>query len=140
MVDPVVVKDATAYLKEDPIKVIVISHESRDKLNEFREHMSAWCEGRVAMVFSSSILLEFANPAATKGMSVKFMCDHFNIPIENSVAAGDEENDISMIEAAGTGVAMCNGTDITKAAADYVTLNDNNHNGITEIINRFILK
>ena len=139
MVPPVVVDDAVSYLKNDPIKVIVICHESRERLNAFREYMTAWCEDRVEMVFSSPILLEFANPKATKGLSVRFMCDHFNIPIEDSVAAGDEENDISMIEAAGTGVAMCNGTDITKDAADYITENDNDHSGIAEIIYKYIL-
>lgn len=139
MVPPVVVDDVTAYLKNDPIKVIVICLESRERLDAFREYMSPWCKDRVTMVFSSPILLEFENPAATKGLAVKFMCDHFNIPIEDSVAVGDEENDISMIEVAGTGVAMCNGTEITKAAADYITSNDNNHSGISEIIHKFLL-
>ena len=139
MVPPVVVDDVMSYLKEDPVKVIVICLESRERLAAFREYMSPWCKDRVTMVFSSPNLLEFENPAATKGLAVKFMCDYFGIPIENSVAAGDEENDISMIEAAGTGVAMCNGTEITKATADYITSNDNNHSGISEIIYKFIL-
>lgn len=139
MVDPVVVEDAIAYLKEDPIKVIAISLESRDKLAAFREYMAPWCEGRVAMVFSSPVLLEFANPAATKGKAVSFMCSHFNIPIDDSVAVGDEENDISMIETAGIGIAMCNGTEITKAAADHITENDNDHGGIAETIYKYIL-
>ena len=140
MVDPVVVDDAISYLKDDPIKVVVISHESRERLAAFREYMEPWCEGKAAMVFSNPILLEFANPAATKGKAVEFMCKHFSIPIENSIAAGDEENDISMIRAAGIGVAMCNGNITAKSAADHITENDNNHSGIAEIIYRFILK
>ena len=139
MVPPVIVPDAVSYLKDDPIKVIVISHASHEVLDSFREHMLPWCEDKLSTVFSSPILLEFAHPLATKGLAVKFLCDHFNIPIEASVAAGDEENDITMIEAAGTGVVMCNGTDITKAAADHITENDNDHDGIAEIIYKFIL-
>ena len=139
MVPGIVVKDAIEYLKEEPIKVIVISHESHSVLDKFREHMAPWCEGRLTTVFSSPILLEFENPLSTKGFSVRFMCEHFGIPIEDSIAVGDEENDISMIKEAGLGIAMCNGTDKTKAAADHITENDNNHSGISEIIHRFIL-
>lgn len=139
MVPGIVVSDVTTYLKQEPIKVIVISRDSHSVLDKFREHMTPWCEGKLTTVFSSPILLEFEDPLSTKGFAVRFMCEHFDIPIEASVAAGDEENDISMIEAAGLGIAMCNGTANTKAAADYITENDNNHSGISEIIYRFIL-
>lgn len=140
MVPYTIVKDVTEYLNQEPIKVIVISHDSHSVLDKFRDHMAPWCEGKLTTVFSSPILLEFENPLSTKGFSVEFMCRHFNIPIEDSIAAGDEENDVSMIKAAGIGVAMINGTDKTKAAADYITENDNDHSGISEIIYKFILE
>lgn len=139
MVPGIIVKNATEYLKEEPIKVIVISHKSHEVLDKFRDHMAPWCEGKLTTVFSSPILLEFENPLATKGFSVKFMCEHFGIPIEDSIAIGDEENDISMIKAAGIGIAMKNGTEKTKAAADHITENDNDHSGLSEIIYKFIL-
>lgn len=139
MVPGIVVKDAVRYLKEEPIKVIVMSHRSHEVLDKFRDHMSKWCEGKLTTVFSSPILLEFEDPLSTKGFSVKYMCEHFGIPIEDSIAVGDEENDISMIEAAGTGIAMCNGTAKTKAAADHITENDNDHSGISEVIYGYIL-
>ncbi|MCR5508054.1 MAG: Cof-type HAD-IIB family hydrolase [Lachnospiraceae bacterium] len=138
-VPAVIVPDAVSYLKEDPIKVIVISAASHEVLDSFREHMLPWCSGKLTTVFSHPTLLEFAHPKATKGLAVKFMCGHFGIPLKDSVAAGDEENDITMIEAAGIGAAMSNASGITKAAADYVTENDNDHDGIAEIINKFIL-
>ena len=42
--------------------------------------------------------------------------------------------DISMLEAAGTGICMINGTEDTKKAADYITEADNNHNGFLEVL------
>ncbi len=60
--------------------------------------------------------------------------------MKNSIAAGDEENDISMIEAAAIGVCMANGNPAVKKLADYVTQNDNNHDGIAEVIQKFILE
>ena len=49
-------------------------------------------------------------------------------------------NDISMLRAAGLGVAMINGNEEAKRAADYITRNNNNNGGIAEVINKFILK
>lgn len=53
---------------------------------------------------------------------------------------GDAENDISMIRAAHIGCAMRNAEEEVKQAADYITENDNNHDGVAEIIHKFVLK
>lgn len=134
-----VVDDVTAALTEEPVKLIVISLKGRIELTAFREKLAPWESGKLSSTFSSDILLEYANPNSTKGNAVKFLCNYFGIPITYAIAAGDEENDISMIDAAGCGVVMCNGTDITKAHADYITEHDNDHGGIAEIIEKFIL-
>ena len=44
-----------------------------------------------------------------------------------------------MIRAAGLGVAMANAVLAAKEAADYVTQRDNNHDGIEEVIRKFML-
>ena len=54
------------------------------------------------------------------------------------MAFGDGENDISMIEKAGMGVAMGNAGDFLKEKADYVTLS-NEESGVAYAINRFVL-
>jgi len=50
---------------------------------------------------------------------------------------GDRDNDISMIEAAGTGVAMENATEGVKAVCDYITT-DNNHDGVGNAIEKLV--
>ena len=127
-------KDA---LSHEPAKVLAINRESKQSLEHFRQAVASFEEGRLNSVFSCPFLLEYSMPEATKGNAVRFFCDHFDIPIENAVACGDEENDISMLKAAGTGVAMQNGTDLVKANADYITGYSNDENAITEVINRF---
>ena len=62
-----------------------------------------------------------------------------NMPMESTIAVGDEQNDISMLEAAHMGIAMKNGIQELKNAADYVTEQDNNHDAIAEVIEKFIL-
>jgi len=62
------------------------------------------------------------------------VCNHLQIPISESVAAGDAENDISMLEAAGAAVAMANASPAVKACADFITQKDNDHDGLAEAI------
>lgn len=57
-----------------------------------------------------------------KGAGLRRVCELFGIPCENSVAIGDSENDLDMLRAAGTGVAMGNACEALKAAADDITL------------------
>ena len=57
--------------------------------------------------------------------------------MEHTMAIGDSENDYSMINAAGIGVAMANATDDVKAIADHITTS-NEENGVGEAIKKFI--
>ena len=56
------------------------------------------------------------------------------------ISCGDGLNDRSMIDFAGVGVAMQNAEDTVKEVADYVTAADNNHDGVAEAIEKFILQ
>ena len=52
-------------------------------------------------------------------------------------ACGDGLNDISMIQYAGLGIAMANAQEAVKEVADYITEQDNDHDGIAEVIEKF---
>ena len=73
-----------------------------------------------------------------KGASIEYLCSFLNIPLEHTIAVGDEKNDVSMIRAANIGIAVKNAVQEAKDAADYITENDNNHDAIAEVISRFI--
>lgn len=59
---------------------------------------------------------------ANKGAALERLCGILGVEREKSIAFGDDTNDMSMLRAAGMGVAMGNAKDIVKAAADMVTL------------------
>ena len=61
-----------------------------------------------------------------------------NLSIEDTIAVGDERNDIAMIHAAHLGIAMKNAHDIVKEEADIVTEHTNNEDAIAEIIEKYI--
>lgn len=56
-----------------------------------------------------------------KDRGIEAVCRHLGIAREETIAFGDGENDISMLEYAGIGVAMGNSSERVKASADYVT-------------------
>ena len=89
--------------------------------------------------FSCDQYLEYCPVAATKGMGVKKLCDFLHIPIEASVAAGDERNDIAMLQMAGISAVPANAYSQVFTYADYVCQKDNNEGAIGEIIHQFIM-
>ena len=144
--DYVVVKDIRDYYGEfinvvvkPPIKVNVITPFDHSSLVDFRAEMRKSTAGKLFDVFSKPEMLEFSNMQSNKGDAVRFMADFYKVSLSDTIAAGDEENDCPMIEAAGVGVAMANASPVAKSVADYVTLADNNHGGIAEIIKKFVI-
>lgn len=74
----------------------------------------------------------------SKGNAVRALIERYNIKREEVMCIGDNENDISMIEFAGLGVAMGNGIDKVKNIADYVT-DTNRNDGVAKAIEKFVL-
>lgn len=133
-----IVPDIIEALDKEPVKMIVMDLNDHDKLLRFRDRTAEWCEGKLDRFFSSPQYLEHVAPGISKGTAVRILCEYLGIPLANTIAAGDAENDISMIQAAGIGVAMANAAPEVKAAADYVTKRTNNEDGVSEIIGRFM--
>ncbi|HUM83727.1 MAG TPA: Cof-type HAD-IIB family hydrolase [Lachnospiraceae bacterium] len=126
-------------LKEDPVKVLLIDLNDHGKLERFRNCLEAWARGRVSIFFSNDYYLEIVKEGISKGSAILWLCKYLNVPVENTVSAGDSENDIPMIETAGIGCAMANATPACKEAADYITEKDCDHSGLAEIIEKFMI-
>ena len=68
------------------------------------------------------------------------LLERMGLTRNNLMACGDGLNDCSMIAYAGVGVAMQNAEQPVKDAAVYVTAADNNHDGVAEAVEKFILR
>lgn len=66
---------------------------------------------------SSIYLVEVGCANRSKGTALKFLAEKYNVPIENTIAVGDQINDLSMIQTAGLGVAVKNADEGLKACA-----------------------
>lgn len=126
-------------LEEEPQKVLLISLEHKEWLARFQRANLSWERGKCSSFFSCKEYLEYCPINTSKATGVEYLTRILNMPSDCTVAVGDEQNDIAMINAAHVGIAMKNGIRELKAVADYVTENDNNHDAIAEVIEKFIL-
>ena len=85
---------------------------------------------------SAKVLVEASPFGDNKGEALKFLSAYYNIPIEKTVAVGDNLNDISMIKGAGIGCAVGNADILVKQAADFVSVS-NNDGALAQIIKKF---
>ena len=80
---------------------------------------------------------EISKAGVTKREGLEFLAHYLGTDLEHTMAMGDSENDLSMINAAGIGVAMGNASDDVKSVADYITTT-NNEDGVGAAIKNFI--
>ena len=80
--------------------------------------------------WTASPYYELYHQHATKGACVKIIADHYNIPKERIICFGDALNDLEMLKEAKYGVAMSNGKESFKKKAPYISLDDNENEGI----------
>lgn len=94
---------------------------------------------RKDIVVSSSLSnnLEINAPEATKGAGMLRLAGMLGINPEETMGIGDGENDITMMQKAGIGVAMGNAGERVKQEADYITLT-NDEDGVADAIGKLI--
>ena len=85
-------------------------------------------------------IFEFVDYRINKGFGLEKVAEHFQIPIEETLAFGDAENDVCLIQKAGIGICMQNGAQKTKAVADYITEKNHQEDAVACYLNEYILK
>lgn len=112
----------------------------REQLERLKRYVEETAKDDFDLFYSSETYLELVKKGVSKGNALEATAREAGIPLAETIAIGDSDNDLSMILRAGLGVAMKNGEAHVKAAADYVTERDCEENGVAEVIERFILK
>ena len=88
--------------------------------------------------FSSNRYMEFNRKGVSKGSGLQRLCDILRIDIKDTIAIGDNFNDLSMIKAAGLGVGVANTIEPMKELCDVITEADCDHSAVAEVINKYI--
>ncbi len=112
------VGDLLGWLEEPPTKLVVVADPLA--LDELRPRVAARFGDRLFIAKSLPHFLEFASPRVSKGSGLAFVAEHLGFTAAETIAFGDGENDLELIEWAGYGVSVENGDELLKARADWV--------------------
>jgi len=136
--NPIYAEDINSEITGDVQKVLIAGHTA--DLQAPAAFLTKQFTGRCNMMFSGPYLFECNELHTTKSSGIQTLCQMLGISMSETIAIGDNFNDVSMIQAAGLGVCMANGEAEVKAKADYVTANDCNNSGVAEVLEKFILQ
>ena len=92
----------------------------------------------IKTMFSLDMLLEILPVDSDKSVALKWLSEYLNIPLSSVLSIGDAENDIEMLKESGYSAAMNNAYIHVKENADYITQKNNDENGLTEALEKFI--
>ena len=121
--------------RTDPMRVIFKYFSEEEKqifMSLSDDSLSCYHAGRNIM--------EIAPMHLNKLGGIKALSDIIGVPLENIAAIGDSDNDLSMIEGVGLGMAVANASASIKNAATYISNSDNDHGGVAELIEKYILQ
>jgi Cof subfamily protein (haloacid dehalogenase superfamily) len=121
--------------RDHTVKCVIIDF-NQEKMSKIRNELSRIPELEVASSGADNIELNYKG--TSKGKGVEILARYYNLEKDEIIAIGDNENDLSMIEYAGLGVAMGNALDVVKEKADYIT-DTNDNDGVAKVIDKFVL-
>jgi Cof subfamily protein (haloacid dehalogenase superfamily) len=131
------VGELLAWLDEPPTKLVVI--DEPEVLDELKARMVARFDGRLYISKSLPYFLEFASPEVTKAAGLDFVSEHLGFSREATVAFGDGENDIELVDWAGYGVAVANAHELVKDVADFVCPSVDEE-GVAQVLEAFLAR
>lgn len=92
----------------------------------------------IMITASAPTNLEISTELGNKGSALKAIAKHFHVPMDQTIAIGDNYNDLPMLRAAGLSIAMGNAEEDVKDICDAVTLT-NSESGVAHAIHKYVL-
>ena len=116
---------ACNFIADDAVEMISAFFHDDEELTRVKETFLKNPEINVASACPHNIELTYAK--AGKGNALRALADSLSIPIEETIAMGDSENDLPMIKAAGIGLATKDATESLKRSANEVICSNDEH-------------
>lgn len=130
------VGDLTLFIQKPVTKLLMMDDPAR--VAELLTEARALFGSRASLTCSKPYFLECNPLKATKGNALSWCAEHFGFGMDELVCFGDSLNDVSMLQAAGTGVVVANARDDVKALG-FVQCRANDEDGVARYIEEFIL-
>jgi Cof subfamily protein (haloacid dehalogenase superfamily) len=112
-----VVGDLLGWLDAPPTKLVAV--DDPERLERLEARMKERFDGRLYISKSLPYFLEFASPEVTKGSGLAFLAEHLGFSRERTVAFGDGENDVELLQWVAYGVTVENAHPRLAAVADW---------------------
>jgi hypothetical protein len=113
-----VVGDLLDWLAAPPTKLVCVGEPSA--LDALEPRMKDRFGDREFISKSLPHFLEFAQAGVTKGAGLDFLSEHLGFTKQQTIAFGDGENDVELVEWPSYGIAMGNAHERVKAVARWV--------------------
>jgi Cof subfamily protein (haloacid dehalogenase superfamily) len=129
------------FIKEKNIQItkIVFVNEDHNYLLKIKEELDKIFGNEISISTSANMYLEINAKNVNKGNALEWLANYLKIDMKETIAIGDNSNDIFMIEKAGIGVCVKNGIDSLKNKANYVTEKTNDEGAVKEVLDKFVL-
>ncbi len=134
-IKPISLEEATSG-KHTFFKSMYLGEE--EEIQRFKNDNENLLKDKYDAVLSQIHIFEMLPFGTNKAAALKELAEKLGIEREEIMTIGDGNNDVEMLEFAGIGVAMGNGTESAKKAANYVTDTNENH-GVAKAIEKYIL-
>ena len=131
------VGDLLAWLRDPPTKLVVIGDP--EVLDELETRMKARFEERLYISKSLPYFLEFAASGVTKATGLDFLAQHLGFTPDRTIAFGDGENDVELLEWADYAVAVENAHERVKAVADLVCQSVDDE-GVAQVLEAYLAR
>lgn len=103
-----------------PVYKFVVMSPSMENLNQSKTVLDKEFQFCIQDESKGLVNCEIINRKFNKGTGVQRVCEHYQIPISDSVGFGDSMNDKEMLETVGLSICMENGSEAVKKIADEI--------------------
>ncbi len=131
-------EDSLDFLGEEEIIKMLFVNEDYDYLKGVEKQL-ADLKNDIDVSYSANRYIEFNPKGIHKGMGLRKLAEILDIKPEETIAVGDNINDLPMIKEAGLGVGVANTNPDMISECDFITEADHNHDAIAEVIEKFVL-
>lgn len=128
------------FLKNEKILKVLYENTDTDSLKTIEKRLPEHIQKNCDLSYSSNRYFEFNKLGIHKGIGLKFLCSYLGLDIQDTMAIGDNINDLGMLKQAFTSIGVFNSNPLVKDQVDHVVPYTNNEDAVGHILDEYILK
>lgn len=136
--EPIIQAKLDDIVGQVPINKLIFM-DSPPTITKIRAELTTQLNGNATVVQALADMLEVMPTGISKGTAFQYLVEDFGFSSAETMAIGNAENDIEMIQAAGIGIAVENSMESLKAVADVI-VPSNDEDGVAVAIEDYVLR